>query len=50
MGFIALSASVEKRQDNSLFCSQKSFDNAIEIVVEMLDRLDRCDRLFAEDE
>lgn len=56
MSLIARSASKEIVSDNSndydkpLFCTQKSFNNAIEVAIKMIDRLDGVDRLFAEEE
>jgi hypothetical protein len=49
---IVRSASVESKeaQDKPLLCTQESFNKAIEVTVKLLDRLDRSDRLFAEDE
>jgi hypothetical protein len=51
MSFISLSAcaSIDEEKDEPLFCSQKSFDEAMEVVIKMLDRLDRFDRVFAQE-
>jgi hypothetical protein len=53
---IARSASEEIKneqidaENKPLFCTQKNFDQAIEVTIKLIDRLDRYDRVFAEDE
>jgi hypothetical protein len=48
MDLIARSASKEI-EDKLLFCTQKSFNNAIEVAIKMIDRLDRYDRMFSQE-
>ena len=50
MGLIALSASVSKNKDKKeLLYDHTAFNEAIEIVIKMLDRYERIDRVFAQE-
>jgi hypothetical protein len=40
---------VQDKEDKPLLCHQKSFNDAIEVVIKMLDRLDHYDRVFAQE-
>ena len=47
---IALSASSRIKEDKPLLYDHKQFNEAIEVVIKMLDRLDHYDRKFAVEE
>jgi hypothetical protein len=44
-----LSAERNDKEDKPVLCNQKSFNEAIEVAIKLIDRLDRFDRIFAQE-